>query len=83
VQRRVGYGGRSKPEVTEATGFGVAILAGVGAGVYKDIDVAEKLIHVTDKTLPRKEFREKIDKIYAVYKEIREKSDLLRAVSAA
>jgi len=70
------------PEVTEATGFGVAILAGVGARVYKDIDIAEELVHVTEKTPPKQEFREKIDKLYAVYEEIRGKSDLLRAISA-
>jgi autoinducer 2 (AI-2) kinase len=55
------------PEVKEATALGCAIAAGVGAGVYENIEKTAKELVVWDKSiLPSQENHE-------LYKEIREK----------
>jgi len=55
------------PEVKEATALGCAIAAGVGAGVYKNIESAAKELVVWDRSiLPSQEN-------YELYKDIREK----------
>jgi len=82
--RAVGGGGRSalwrrimadvynKPVILpggeEHECLGAAILSGVGAGLYKDVDQAsDKLIPIVDRTEPKKELNERYTKLFEVY----------------
>ena len=59
------------PKVKEATALGTAICAGVGAGVYKNIeDAAKKLVHFEKEFKPNLENHEKYLKIFETWKEI-------------
>jgi len=60
-----------KGRVEEATALGAAILAGVGAGVFKGIPEAiEHMVQIADKRLPVKENNEQYEKYFTVYKEL-------------
>ncbi|MCF2142239.1 MAG: xylulokinase [Candidatus Heimdallarchaeota archaeon] len=60
-----------KGRLEEATALGAAILAGVGAGVFKDIPEAiEHMVQIADKRLPVKENNEQYEKYFTVYKEL-------------
>jgi xylulokinase len=51
--------------------LGVAILAGVGAGLYKDVKSAcDSIIKLEDKKTPNFEASEKYDKYYEIYKSL-------------
>ncbi len=56
-------------EATEGPALGVAILAGVGTGVYESVEVAcEKLIHFTEPFTPVN--TEEYEKMYQIYKSV-------------
>lgn len=57
--------------VDEGPGLGAAILAGVGAGVYKDIgEASDSIISVTRVVEPNLAWRETYQELYGVYKEL-------------
>ncbi len=57
----------------EATALGAAILAGVGAGVYKSVsDAAEKVVHIKEKIKPDPKKRKLYDKLYELHLELYE-----------
>ena len=57
-----------KGRVEEATALGAAILAGVGAGIYKNIDsAAEEMVKIDEKKTPNTENVKLYDKFYEVY----------------
>lgn len=57
--------------VSDATIIGAAVLAGVGAGVFRDaVEGASRLVHFTDTVEPIPENVEKYDRVYSVYKDI-------------
>ena len=59
------------PETRESTALGAALLAGIGAGLYRDAEDAVSQTYRIGKTvLPREEFRELHDRTYQVYKEL-------------
>jgi len=51
------------PNVLEATALGSALLAGVGARVYKDIVNAEDIVNCKEKTFPRQELVTEYNKL--------------------
>ena len=56
---------------TEGPALGVAILAGVGAGLYKSVPEACKaMIHVNSAQMPIQENVQKYSKVYNVYKKL-------------
>jgi len=60
-----------KGKVEEATALGAAILAGVGAGIYKNIDdAANNMVEVEDKRIPIKENSKRYDEFYSIYSEL-------------
>jgi len=62
-----------KGQVEEATALGAAILAGVGAGVYKNIEAAAEEMIVTDEQKePIKKNSAIYDKYYAIYNQLYE-----------
>jgi xylulokinase len=73
-------------EATESTALGCAILAGVGAGVFKNINEAiGKTVRVAEKYEPTAENQEKYDKLFELHQkiyEVLEKSRIYRDFSA-
>ncbi|MEM2904287.1 MAG: FGGY family carbohydrate kinase [Candidatus Bathyarchaeia archaeon] len=62
------------PEVQEAAALGAAMLAGVGAGVYKSFeDAAEHVYAVKEAFSPRQESVRFYEQLYARYKKLHEK----------
>ena len=60
-----------KGKVEEATALGAAILAGVGGGLYKNIETAaEEMVIIEEKRKPISENSEKYQKYYNVYKKL-------------
>jgi len=60
-------------KVTDATGIGTAILAGVGSGLFKNAEEGvAKMVKFTDIIKPIAQNVEKYNKIYKIYKEIYE-----------
>ncbi len=58
-----------KGQVEEATALGAAILAGVGAGIYKNIDsAADEMVIIDEKKKPIPENVKTYDKFYEIYK---------------
>ena len=58
-------------EVSEATALGCAMVASVGAGIYKDYDeAAEKMVRVTKRYVPNPNNAEMYKDAYAVWKSI-------------
>jgi xylulokinase len=56
-------------EATEGPALGVAILAGVGTGIYESVESAcEKLIHFTEPFTPVN--TEEYEKMYQIYKSV-------------
>jgi xylulokinase len=60
------------PEITEAAGFGAALLAGVGAGIYENAaSAAEKFLHFRSEFAPdisrQKIYNERFDLYKQVY----------------
>lgn len=57
--------------VDEGPGLGAAILAGVGAGVYKDVvEASDSIISVTKVVEPNPEWRQTYQELYGVYKDL-------------
>lgn len=57
-------------KVEEATALGAAILASVGAGIYKDVEIAaEAMVQVGESYTPRPEFQERYDTLYSIQSE--------------
>jgi len=60
-----------KGKVEEATALGAAILAGVGGGLYKNIETAAKeMVSIEEKRKPIIENSEKYQKYYTVYNKL-------------
>jgi xylulokinase len=56
---------------TEGAAFGAALLAGVGKGVWKDVDNAcQAAIHITGSTLPDMNLVSKYNETYSIYKQL-------------
>jgi xylulokinase len=59
------------PEVTEAAGFGAAILGGVAAGIYSDTtDVIDSLLKIKKTYYPNPENQNLFDERYLIYKQL-------------
>ena len=59
------------PDIEEATAMGAALLAGIGAGVYKDMLSASKLTYrVKKRYFPNKEANEFYKDIYRIYSKL-------------
>jgi D-xylulose kinase len=57
-----------KGAIEEATSLGAAILAGVGAGIYKGVaDAADKMVAITEKYLPNNENLQLYSKLFDIY----------------
>ncbi|MCC8161928.1 MAG: hypothetical protein LIO86_01880 [Lachnospiraceae bacterium] len=52
------------------TAFGVAVLGGIGVGIYKDETAQEKFIHIVDRTKPNMENHEKYKKIIPLFNKV-------------
>jgi xylulokinase len=58
-----------KGAVEEATSLGAAILAGVGAGVYKGVaEAAGKMVAITERYTPNRKNSELYSKLFNLYK---------------
>jgi xylulokinase len=56
---------------TEGAAYGAALLAGVGAGIWPDVDTAcAQVIHVTGSTQPEPTAAARYDAVYAEYREL-------------
>jgi len=61
------------PRVTEASLLGAAVLAGVGAGIYRDLeDAVERVFKVKDTFEPDPSVKATYDRMFAVYRDIYE-----------
>jgi len=59
------------PEVTDATALGAAMLAGLGAGIYPDLDEACRRVRRPGRVYaPRPELRETYAKLFALYRQM-------------
>ena len=57
------------PAVQECTAFGAALLAGVGAGIYQDLQDAARRTYRTGKTVePRQETKAVYDRLFRDYR---------------
>jgi len=57
--------------VTEGAAFGAALLAGVGVGVYKDVQEAcEQTIRITERIFPQEKEVRIYDKYYKIYRSL-------------
>ena len=53
---------------TEGAAYGAALLAGVGCGIYSDIDTASaQAVQITGSTAPHSADVEKYDRLYTIY----------------
>lgn len=69
------------PVVQECTAFGAALLAGIGAGVYRDVqDALQKTYRVGRIVKPNRETKALYDSRYAVFTQLYE---TLHAVNCA
>jgi xylulokinase len=60
-----------KINVDEGGCFGVAILAGVGVGVYRDlIKPIDSMVKVVERNKPREKYRKKYEELFKVYKKL-------------
>jgi xylulokinase len=60
-----------KGKIEEATALGAAILAGVGVGVYKNIQkAAEEMVHVEEQKEPQSKTVAIYDKYFAIYNQL-------------
>jgi xylulokinase len=56
---------------TEGASFGAALLAGVGAGIFKDVvDGCEKTIRISSHTKPNREHANLYDRYYSIYRKL-------------
>jgi xylulokinase len=56
------------PRVLEAGALGAAILAGVGVGVYPDVDsAARKVVQIVRRVEPNRAHHERYERIYALF----------------
>ena len=53
----------------EATSMGAAVIAGVGAGVFKDFEVVERFVEVDETATPDPERRKRYQQIHPVFQE--------------
>ena len=59
---RIGHG------VTEGAAYGAALLAGVGAGLWPDVETAcEAVVRITDHVSPNRRATQTYDQLYRVY----------------
>jgi xylulokinase len=87
VLRAIGGGAKSKlwlqlkaditgipvvvPRITEAAGFGAALLAGVGAGLYPNAGAAaEQFLKLTDEYLPDPQRQKLYEEHYQLYRQV-------------
>jgi len=87
VLRAIGGGAKSKvwlqlkaditgipvvvPRITEAAGFGAALLAGVGAGLYANArEAAERFLQLTDEYVPDPQRQQLYDEQYQLYRQV-------------
>jgi D-xylulose kinase len=74
-----------KGKIEEATALGAAILAGVGVGVYKNIQkAAEEMVHVEEQKEPQSKTVAIYDKYFAIYNQlypILQKHDIYRKLA--
>ena len=69
------------PAVQECTAFGAALLAGIGAGVYRNVEEAVQRTFRVGKTVaPRREMKDTYDRLYASYRML---SDTLYPINKA
>lgn len=69
------------PAVQECTAFGAALLAGIGAGVYRNAEEAVQRTFRAGKTVaPRREMKDTYDRLYASYRML---SDTLYPINKA
>jgi len=69
------------PAVQECTAFGAALLAGIGAGVYRNAEEAVQRTFRVGKTVaPRREMKDTYDRLYASYRML---SDTLYPINKA
>ena len=60
-----------KGQVEEATALGAAILAGVGAGIYKNIeDAADQMVIIDEERTPNQENSKKYEEFFSIYSEL-------------
>jgi D-xylulose kinase len=60
-----------KGQVEEATALGAAILAGVGSGIYKNIeDAADQMVIIEEKRVPNQENSTIYEKFFTIYSEL-------------
>ncbi|MCX8130620.1 MAG: xylulokinase [Clostridia bacterium] len=52
----------------EATSLGAAIIGGVGVGLFKDFNIAEKLVQIESVDKPRHNYRERYESLYDIFK---------------
>jgi xylulokinase len=52
------------------TSLGVALAAGVGAGVYKNLDEAASIVKIVDTTVPLKENAAVYERLYNIYRQL-------------
>ena len=55
------------PETTEGAAYGAALLAGVGAGAWPDVEAATRDLRMTDSTAPNAADAQRYDELYAQY----------------
>ncbi len=59
------------PEITEAAGFGAALLAGVGVGVYPNAaQAAGAFLHFRREIQPRPDFQKKYNERFGLYRQV-------------
>jgi len=60
-----------KGKVEEATALGAAILAGIGAGVFRDFDEAtEQMVQIVERRKPIKAHTQQYEQYFTIYKEL-------------
>lgn len=61
-------------KASEGPALGVAILAGVGAGIYESVeDACDKIVKGNDTVNPDKNLKERYDEVYTVYNSLYDK----------
>ena len=59
------------PKVKESEAIGNSILAGFGVGIYKDmVDAADRVVKVEKVVEPRREYFERYQAIFRIYKDL-------------
>ncbi|OIN95995.1 xylulokinase [Candidatus Desantisbacteria bacterium CG1_02_38_46] len=74
IQADINNAPMSTISIKEGPAFGVALLAGVGTGIYKNVEEAcDNTIHVTSVTEPIKENVKRYEEYYRIYRSLYQK----------